>query len=169
MDTRIPHFDGRDDFGKFVRFLDNRKEFDRYVALLDKKIAAFMEAVSLYGKAKDIEGLHVEAKARVNDADTAFAAREKALNMAETEFDSAKAEKTVELAERATAIQNDQTKRCMQAREDAVEGREFAIDEREAEAATMKLDAERAQEAAVGAKQAADDMVARMQTAVGGV
>ena len=168
MDTRLPHCPGRDDFASYVRFLDNRKEFDRYVGLLDKKIIEFMDAVKLYGKAKDIERLHSSAEAIQQQAQDAFEGRESVLKKAELEFKQTVADETKALSDTETAMQerHNVKGRELRDRELAVQERERVIDEREAAAAQMLAHAERAKETAKKAKRAADDVVKNMQAAM---
>jgi len=167
MDTRIPHFDGQKDFLAFLRFLDNRKEFESYIKQLDTKIAAFVKATKLYGKAKDIDNLHHDAELLAQRAQSAFGEREGKLKAGEeallhtttatwAELDKSKRE--AEESQRKSAKKLQTTAEALKLREAEVGKRENAIMAREKRAQT-------AQEAAQKAKKAADAMVARMKAA----
>ncbi len=165
MDTRLPHSPGRDDFASYVRFLDNRKEFDRYVALLDKKIIEFMDAVALYGKAKDIGRLHASAAAMQQQAQDAFTEREEKLATDEAAFKRMAADKETQLAATETTMQDRHNTKAtaLRDREVSLQDREAAIGAREAEATRKTAAAERAKEAAKDAKRAAEQTVRNMQ------
>ena len=167
MDTRIPYFEGQKDFLAFLRFLDNRKEFDGYIKTLDTKIAAFLKAAKLYGKAKDIEKKHEEAELWVKRAEFDYGERGKKLVEGEktlAEDDRMKRavlldiEQRAETARRKLVGEQKDLAATLKAREAEVGKRENAILARENRA-------QEAQEAAEGATQAADAMVVRMQAA----
>ncbi len=101
MDTRIPHFQGQKDFLGFVRFIDNREEFEGYIKLLDAKIAAFVEVTKTYGKANDIDMLHLKAEAVLADAHARYEAREISVIASENKLK----QKMAELKEAGAAIE----------------------------------------------------------------
>ena len=167
MDTRLPYFDGQKDFLAFLRFLDNRKEYKAYDKKLSGRIMAFNKAVEVYGKAQDIEKLHHDAELIAVRAESAFAEREVKLKAGEetlaagTTTTAAAWEKHgrgVEASDLKRAQELDSTAKTLKAREAEVGKRENAIAARERRA-------EKAQEAAQGAKQEADAMVVRMKAA----
>ena len=167
MDTRVPHLPGREDFFSFVRFLDNRKEFEKYVKVLDEKVAKFVKATETYGKAKDIERLHREAETLALRAQGAFEDRENKLAAGEEAFQAEVAEKQQTLAK----AENDMKVRLrdqggvLHARDLAIQGREKSIAAREVAAQKMKEVAAATQKAAQEAKRAAEDMMVRMKAA----
>ncbi len=167
MDTRVPHFDGQKDFLAFIQFLGNRKEFEAYNKTLDTKIAAFKEAVKIYGKAKEIEALHHDAELLGHRAQSAFGEREGKLKAGEAALAKDKAETAAtwekygheaEASHREATQANEGTAAALKVREAEVGKRENAIVAREKRA-------EKAQEAAGVAKSEADAMVARMKAA----
>ena len=168
MDTRIPHFDGQKDFLAFLRFLDNREEYERYMTILDERIIKFTEAVTSYGKTKDIERLHHDAELLVVRAESAFTKREETLVSGEAAFKQSMAEKTKALAEKESVMQqrlNERDKGLL-ARQATLQEREHAINTREADADRKTSAAGEAGQAAQDAKREADEMVARLKAAM---
>ena len=168
MDIRIPHFDGQKDFLAFINFLDNREEYERYMATLDKKIAKFTEATASYGKAKDINRLHEEAELLALRAQGAFTEREKKLEAGEVAFKKSMAEQTKALADKESVMQQRLNTKgaALRDRQVALQGREVAVGEREATAQEMHNAAMETKQAAQEVKREADDMVARMKAAM---
>ncbi len=167
MDTRVPHFDGQKDFLAFLRFLDNRKEFEAYIKQLDTKIAAFVKAVAVYGKAKDIENLHHDAELVAVRAESAFAEREKHLEAGETALakDRAEAAATWEKYGREAETSHQEATQANEATAEALKLREAEVGKRENAIMAREKRAQEAQAAAEGAKKGSDDMVARMKAA----
>ncbi len=167
MDTRVPHFDGQKDFLAFLRFLDNRKEFEAYIKQLDTKIAAFVKAVKLYGKAKEIDRLHGEAELLAVRARSAFVEREDKLVAGEAAFKSTMAEQTKALTEKESVMQQRLNVKdgAIVARQVDLQDREKAIGEREVAAQEKYEAAEKAIQEAREVQQAADATTARMKAA----
>ncbi len=168
MDTRIPHFDGQKDFLAFLRFLDDRKVFEGYIKQLDTKIAAFVKAAKLYGKAKDIEKLHEEAELWAKRAEHDYAEREKTLIAGEKALANETRDRRAKMKNRETDIEQAlvATKRDQASREETLKAREGEVGKRENAILAREKRAEQVQEAAQKAKQAADAMVKRMEAAV---
>ncbi len=167
MDTRLPYFDGQKDFLAFVRFLDNRKEYERYMGVLDKRIAAFAKETNDYGKNKDIDRLHEEAELLALRAQSAFTEREETLKSGETAFKKSMADQCKALADKEAVMQERLNVKdaALRDRQVALQDREAAIGEREAAAQTMYDSAEKAHQASLGAEREADEMVKRMKAA----
>lgn len=167
MDTRLPYFDGQKDFQVYLRFLDNRKEFDAYDKKLSERIAAFNKAVKLYGKAKDIEKLHEQAELLAVRAEGAFTEREETLKTGEAKFKKASALRLTKLdvlEQKATEKQR-LAGLAIQATTAALDAREVEVGKRENAIMAREKRAQEAQEAAQGAKDEADAMVGRMKAA----
>lgn len=168
MDTRLPHFQGREDHISYLRFLDNRTQYDRYHDLLGKKIAEFLKAAELYGKAKAIEKMHDEAAAIVERANKEFADREQALKVGESALKAATAKQRQALVDREHKLRDDFEAKdaAMRAREEAIVPREKDVAEREAAAERIKDAAETARLVALDAKRAADADIARVRASL---
>ena len=167
MDTRVPYFDGQKDYQAYIRFLDNRKEYDAYDKKLSERIAKFLKAAKLYGKALEIEGKHEEAELWLKKAKADFGMREEKLLGGEKAL-------AKELREHRAKMQNRETDieqvlltgtRDLKARETAVKAREDEVGKLEQAAAKAERAAQRKSEAAVEAMRGADAMVARMKAA----
>ena len=167
MDTRIPYFDGQKDFMAFVRFLDNRKEFERYIKHLDTKIATFVKASKIYGKALEIEGKHEEAELWLQKAKADFGTREEKLLVGEKSLVKELRDQRAKMKNRETDIEQVLLTgtRDLKARETAVKAREDEVGKLEQAAAKAERAAQRKSEAAVEAMRGADAMVARMKAA----
>ena len=169
MDTRLPYFEGQKDCMAFMRFIDNRKEYDRYMKALDTKVAAFFEAVKVYGKAKEIEGKHEEAELWLAKCQGDFAKREAALLAGESalvkelrEHRAKMKNREVDLEQAAATTGRDQT-----VREVALSAREAGLEKREQAITGIEQAAEKRSQAAVEAKRAAEDLVKRVTEAAG--
>ncbi len=165
MDTRLPYFDGQKDFLAFVRFLDNRKEFNAYDKKLSEQIAKFLDAAKLYGKAKDIERKHAEAELWEKRAEHDYAEREEKLVAGEKNLAKESREKRAKLEKREAEIEgllrtgnND-----LKARAEACAAREDELAKLEQVVTKAEKTAERKHKAAEGAKREADDLVKRMK------
>lgn len=168
MDTRLPYFDGQKDLLSYIRFLDNRKEFDGYMKVLDKKIAEFAKACALYGKAKEIEKKHLEAELWAKRAEAEFAEREEKLKTDEAAFKKTVTDKTAALTETESVMQqrNNAKGKTLREREVAVQEREKAIGEREGMASRKYEEALKAQQTSKKAKQEADALAERMRASM---
>ncbi len=164
MDTRVPYFDGQKDFLAFVRFLDNRKEFAGYIKQLDTKVAAFLKAAKLYGKAQEIEGKHEEAEAWLQKAKTNFGTREEKLLAGEKSLAKELLEHRAKMKNREVDVERALLAgtRDLKAREASLKAREAEVAKLEAVVAKAEQAVQKKTEAAVKAKREADDMVARM-------
>lgn len=167
MDTRIPHFDGQKDFQVYIRFLDNRKEFEAYDKQLSTKIAAFVKATKLYGKAKNIENLHHDAELLAQRAQSAFGEREGKLKTGEETLARETTASRAELAEFKREAEESQRQGVKKMRDTAaaLKAREAEVGKRENAIMARENRAQEAQEAAQKATQEADAMVARMKAA----
>ncbi len=168
MDTRVPHLPGREDFFAFVRFLDNRKEFEKYVKVLDERTAAFLKATETYGKGKDIERLHAQAESLALRAQGAFEDRENKLVNGEKNLAKDDKEKRAVLLDIEQRAQSVHRKRDgeLRVREAAVKVREDEVGNLEQVAAKAETVAQAKALGAVEAKREADAMVERMKVAV---
>lgn len=167
MDTRIPHFDGQKDFMAFLRFLDNRKEYEGYIKQLDTKIAAFVKASEIYGKALEIEGKHEEADLWLQKAKKDFGTREEKLLTGEKALAKELLEHRAKMKNREVDIERvllDGT-RDLKARGEALKAREAELAKLEAVVAKSEKAVQKKTEAALEATRTADDMVARMKAA----
>ena len=167
MDTRIPHFDGQKDFMAFLRFLDNRKVYDGYIKQLDTKIVAFVKAATLYGKAKDIEKKHEEAELWAKRAEHDYAEREERLTAGEKALIDETRERRAKMKNRETEIEQvlQTGAHALTDREVSLKALEAEVNKREELVTKVEKAADRATQAAVEAKRAADDMVVRMKAA----
>lgn len=165
MDTRLPYFDGQKDFLAFVRFLDNRRAFAGYIEQLDIKVAAFLDAAKLYGKAKEIEQKHAAAELWVKRAEFDYGERAKKLVSGEKDLAKETREKRAELKEREAEIEAilRQGNIDLQARADAVKLSEAEVAQLEQVVTRAEKAAEKKHKAAEEAKEAADAMVKRMK------
>ncbi len=168
MDTRLPYFEGQRDFVTFVRFLDNQPEFQRYLKVLDERVAKFMKAAEVYGKAQDIGRLHAEAETTALRAQGAFEKREKELVAGEEALVKATSEKHAELNKREDEIRAllSSGKGAVKVREEDVKAREDKVSGIEAAAAKAEEAAQKRSEAAVVAKKRVDAVLQRMKVAV---
>jgi uncharacterized protein involved in exopolysaccharide biosynthesis len=168
MDTRLPYFDGQKDFMAFLRFLDNRKEYVGYIKQLDTKVAAFVKAAKLYGKAQEIEGKHEEAELWLQKAKAAFGTREATLLAGEDSLDKETRLRRAKMKNREVDVERALLAgtRDLKAREASLKAREGEVAKLEAVVAKAEQAAQKKSEAAVEAKRAADDMVARMKAAM---
>ncbi len=168
MDTRLPYFEGQRDFMTYVRFLDNRKEFERYIKVLDEGVAKFMKAAEVYGKAQDIGRLHAEAETTALRAQGAFEKREKDLVAGEAVLAKETSAKRTELNKREgeikAVLRSGQS--AVKVREDDVKAREDKVSGIEAAAAKAEAAAQKRSEAAVVAKKRVDAVLQRMKVAV---
>ncbi len=167
MDTRLPYFDGQKDYHAYVRFLDNRKEYDAYDKKLSEHIAKFLKAAALYGKAKEIEGLHAKAETLALRAQGAFEEREIKLVAGEKALVKELLEHRAKMKNREVDVEQVLLKgtREQKARQAAVKAREDELAKLEVIVAKAEQAVQKKTEAAVEAKRAADDMVKRMKAA----
>lgn len=167
MDIRIPHFDSQKDFMAFLRFLDNRKEYEAYMKQLDTKIAAFVKAAKLYGKAKDIEKKHEEAELWAKRAEHDYAEREERLTAGEKALIDETRERRAKMKNRETQIEQmlQTGAHALTSREVSLKALEAEVNKREELVAKTEKAADKATQAAVKARRAADDMVTRMKAA----
>jgi hypothetical protein len=167
MDTRLPYFDGQKDYHAYVRFLDNRKEYDAYDKKLSEHIAKFLAAAKLYGKAKEIEGKHEEAELWLQKAKADFGTREEKLLAGEKSLAKELREHRAKMKNREVDVERALLAgtRDLKAREVSLKAGEVEVAKLEAVVAKAEQAAQKKSEAAVEAKNAADDMVARMKAA----
>jgi hypothetical protein len=167
MDTRLPYFEGQKDFLAFLRFLDNRKEYDAYDKKLSEHIAKFLDAAKLYGKAREIEGKHEEADLWLQKAKTDFGTREEKLLAGEKALAKELREHRAKMKNREVDIERVlfEGTRDQRARGEALNAREAEVAKLEAVVAKAEQAAQKKTEAAVEAKRVADDMVKRMKAA----
>jgi hypothetical protein len=167
MDTQLPYFGGQKDFMVFLRFLDNRKEYAAYDKKLSEKIAAFLKATKLYGKAQEIEGKHEEAEIWLQKAKADFGTREEKLLAGEKALATELREHRAKMKNREVDVERMLLTgtRDQKAREAACKAREAELAKMEAVVAKTEQAAQKKSEAAVEAKRAADDMVTRMKAA----
>ena len=167
MDTRLPYFDGQKDYQAYVRFLDNRKEYDAYDKKLSEHIAKFLKAAALYGKAQEIQGLHAEAAAWLSKAKADFSSREETLLAGEKLLVTELREHRAKMKNREVDV--DQVllagTRDLKARQATLEAREAEVAKLEAVVAKAEKAVLKKAEAAVEAKRGADAMVVRMKAA----
>lgn len=168
MDIRIPHFDGQKDFLAFLRFLDNRKVFEGYIKQLDTKIAAFVKASAVYGKAKDIEKKHEEAELWARRAEHDYAEREEKLVAGLKAWALTRKEERAKLNDREAEIEMEwrKAKNSLAVRDEALKALEADVVKREETIGAREKRTEKAQKAAVEAKHVANQMVARMKAAM---
>ena len=167
MDTRLPYFDGQKDFMAFLRFLDNRKEFAGYIKTLDTKVAAFLKAAALYGKAQEIEGKHEEAELWLQKAKADFGTREEKLLAGEKALAKELREHRAKMKNREVDVERTLLAgtRDLKARGASLKAHEAEVAKLEAVVAKAEQAAQKKSEAAVGAKREADEMVERMRAA----
>ena len=99
MKQNVPPIPGVRDLATLLRFLDNRKEYDKHIANLEKSRKRLNESVELVGKASEIQNMRIRAEQELN---TASKTLEEALANASQCEDDAVA-KAAEKIEKATA------------------------------------------------------------------
>jgi hypothetical protein len=170
MDTRLPYFDGQKDYHAYVRFLDNRKEYDAYDKKLSEHIAKFLAAAKLYGKAQEIEGKHEEAELWLQKAKAGFGTREEKLLAGEKALATELREHRAKMKNREVDIERVLLAgtRDQKARVASLRVREAEVAELEAVVAKAEQAAQKKSEAVLEAKGTADAMVKRMKAAMAG-
>lgn len=166
-DAKLPPIVGQKDFMIFLRFLDNRKQYIGYMKKLDDRIAEFEAASALYGKAKEIEKTHENAKLWERRAEYDYGEREKKLiadEEASVKSDKDRRAVLLDIETRATATR-DKLAKELKAITASVDARETEVAKRENAIVARETRADKKLTEARETKKTADTMIARLQDA----
>lgn len=158
---------GGGDLFSLLRFLDpaNKEEFSRHIKQLDERTQAHLDAVTVHGKAEDIERLHAEAKAWEQRAIDHFDERQAKLEGDEKAFKEAKIKdrEAREALENAHREQHGEAMAKVKTREGVVKAREDAVQPRETNAADKERAARTMHDAGNTMKSHYENLVKQIQ------